>query len=200
MIQAGKLAQYMKKTSPESAREAPVDAVESTVEHRLVINVIFWWEAIVPHRRKKVSPLGQARTIPRSLVVSIQYTFTVGSINPVDGPIVFYVVNLKIIRTPYENALMLALTVGGHVVKRILVDSGSYVDLMHFPAFLQVRFKMDVLISLGRVLTGFNGLETISLGEIVLPVIVGPVNMFFFVLCGRRPILIQCYTWTNMDP
>lgn len=78
--------------------------------------------------------------------------------------IVFDVVNLRTISTPHEDALVLALTMGGHMVKRIMVDPGSSIDLLHFPVFLHMRFKVDVLYSPKRMLTGFNGLETILLG------------------------------------
>lgn len=43
---------------------------------------------------------------------------------------------LRTIRTPHEDALVLALTIGGHTVQHILVDPRSFVDLLHFPALI----------------------------------------------------------------
>ena len=36
---------------------------------------------------------------------------------------------------PYDNALVVTMTVANRVIYRILVDNGSYVDILYWPAF-----------------------------------------------------------------
>ena len=61
-------------------------------------------------------------------------------------------------------------------MKRILVDPNSASNLLYLSAFLGLGYKPDGLHSPIRVLVGFNGSQTSSLGEIVLLVLAGPVT------------------------
>ena len=61
-------------------------------------------------------------------------------------------------------------------MKCILVDPGSAVDLLYLPALVRLGYKSDNLLNLGRILVGFNGTQTHSLGEIVLPISTGPIT------------------------
>ena len=58
---------------------------------------------------------------------------------------------------------------------RILVDPGSAADLLQLPAFRQMNISFDRLSSAGRILSGFNGATTVTMGDIALPVKVGPI-------------------------
>ena len=60
---------------------------------------------------------------------------------------------------------------------RVLVDPGSAVDLLHLPAFQQMKVPLDHLSSTGRILSGFNGATILTVGDIVLSVKAGPVTM-----------------------
>ena len=57
----------------------------------------------------------------------------------------------------------------------ILIDSGSALDLLFFPSFIQFGYKPGNLHNLGRVLVRFNNMLTHSLKEIVLLISEGPV-------------------------
>ena len=61
-------------------------------------------------------------------------------------------------------------------VHRVLVDPGSAADLLHLPAFKQMRVPLDHLSSAGRVLSGFNGATTLTVGDIAFPVRAGLVT------------------------
>ena len=52
----------------------------------------------------------------------------------------------------------------------VLVDPVSVADLLHLPAFKQMKIPLDHLNSAGRVLSGFNGATTLTMGDIVLSV------------------------------
>ena len=79
---------------------------------------------------------------------------------------------------PHCDALVLTLEVGKHLMKQILVDIGSTADLLYLPALLHLSYKPNGLRDPIRILVGFNGSQTGSLGEIVLSVLVRPVIAF----------------------
>ena len=59
---------------------------------------------------------------------------------------------------------------------RVLVDPGSAANLLHLPALKQMGVPMDHLCSAGRVLSGFNGATTLSVGNITFSVKEGQVT------------------------
>ena len=58
---------------------------------------------------------------------------------------------------------------------RVLVDPSSAAYLLQLPAFRQMNISLDRLSSTGRILSGFNGATTVTMGDITFPVRVGPV-------------------------
>ena len=69
-------------------------------------------------------------------------------------------------------------------MKRILVDPGSYADLLQVVVIKQMGFIPSNLENPRRTLSGFNGSSTTSLGDVILPVQAGPVilNVLFSVV------------------
>ena len=59
---------------------------------------------------------------------------------------------------------------------RVLVDPGSAVDLLHLPTFNQMKLSLQMLNSARRILSGFNGATTMTMGDITLPIQVGLVT------------------------
>ena len=78
--------------------------------------------------------------------------------------------------TPHQDALVLTLCINNFDVHRVLIDHGSAIDLLQLPAFRQMKVSLDKLSSAGRILSGFNGAATLTMGDIVLFVKVGPVT------------------------
>ena len=79
---------------------------------------------------------------------------------------------------------------------RVLVDLGSATDLLQLPAFRQMNISFDMLSSIGRILFGFNGATTVTMGDIALPVKAGPVvqQVLFSIVedLGRTmPLLVE---------
>ena len=89
---------------------------------------------------------------------------------PIDGPISFPHVNLNRIIVPHYDALVLTLCINGFNVYRVLVDPGNAADLLQLSAFKQMKLSLGVLNSAGRILFGFNGSTTVTLGDVALPV------------------------------
>ena len=106
--------------------------------------------------------------------VSAQENITV--VQPIDGPISFPLINPTQVITPHYDALVLNISINSFDVHRVLVDPGSAADLLHLPAFMQIRVPLDHLNSAGRVLSRFNGATTLTVGDIAFPVWAGPVT------------------------
>ena len=95
---------------------------------------------------------------------------------PIDDPISFPPINPTRVITPNYDALVLIVCINNFDVHRVLVDPGSTVDLLHLPAFKQMRVPIDHLSSAGRVLSVFNGATTLTVGDIAFPVRAGLVT------------------------
>ena len=89
---------------------------------------------------------------------------------PIDGPISFPPINLNRVIVPHYDALILILCINGFDVHRVLIDPGNVVDLVQLPAFKQMKLSLRAVNSARRILFGFNGGSTVTLGDVVLPV------------------------------
>ena len=58
-------------------------------------------------------------------------------------------------------------------VHKILVDNGSFVDILYFQAFEKMRLKVSDLKPSPNLVYGFTGDSVVSLGVISLPMILG---------------------------
>ena len=56
------------------------------------------------------------------------------------------------------------------------MDLGNTADLLQLLAFNQMRLSLGVLNSAGRILSSFNGVTIVTLGDVTLPVRVGLVT------------------------
>ena len=95
---------------------------------------------------------------------------------PIDGPISFLPINSNRIIVPHYDALVLTLCINDFDVHRVLVDPGSAADLLPLPTFKQMKLFLGVVNSVGRILSGFNGVTTVTLGDVALPIKAGPVT------------------------
>ena len=88
----------------------------------------------------------------------------------IDDPISFPPINPTRVVNSHYDALVLTVCINNFDVHKVLVDLGSAADLLHLPAFKQMRVLLDHLSSASRVLTGFNGATTLTVGDIAFPV------------------------------
>ena len=89
---------------------------------------------------------------------------------------------------------------GDFDVRCILVDPGSSVDFLQASVISHMGRDLTGLENLGRILSGFNGAATTSLGDIVLPVQASPVtlNIQFSVVQDLSPFnVILGRTWLH---
>ena len=137
------------------------------INSRLVIDIIL----VGP-----MSPKIRGQQCSSIFVVEINYSFASSSIRPIDEIITFSESPISQLSMLHDDALVLTLEIGKHLMKRILIDPGSAIDLLHLPALLHLGYKPENLHNPGRVSVGFNRSQTNSLGEIVFPVLVGSIT------------------------
>ena len=85
-------------------------------------------------------------------------------------------------------------------MRRILVDPGSSADLLQASVIKQMGLELSGIENPGRILSGFNGAATTSLGDVVLPVQAGPVilNVQFSIVEDLSPFnAILGRTWLH---
>ena len=112
----------------------------------------------------------------RARVHTISIPESSTTVQPIDGPISFPPINPTRFITPHYDALILTLCINSFDVHRVLIDPGSAVELLHLPAFMQMKVPLNHLSSAGRVLSGFNGSTTLTVGDIALFVKAGLVT------------------------
>ena len=74
---------------------------------------------------------------------------------------------------PHDDALVVALQIGGYDVKRVLVDQGSETEIMYPDLYKGLNLKPEDLEKYDSTLVGFDGRFIIPRGMIRLPVQVG---------------------------
>ena len=97
------------------------------------------------------------------------------AVQSINSPISFPHINPSRVITPHHDALVLTLCINDFDLHRVLVDPGSAADLLQLPAFMQMNISLDRLSSACRILFDFNGVTTVTIGYITLPVRAGPV-------------------------
>ena len=111
----------------------------------------------------------------RARVNTVSAEENITTVQPVDDPISFPPINPTRVITPHYDALVLTIGTNSFDVHRVLVDPGSATNLLHLPAFKQMRVPLDHLNFVGRVLSWFNGATTLTIGDIAFPVQEGPI-------------------------
>lgn len=149
--------------------------------------------------KRKRQRLLRAATV-RDQVNSVRPGLVEGSVHPIDGTIVFPLIDPARILQPHCDALILTLGIGDFDVKRIFVDPGSSADLLQVSIIKQMRIIPSSLENPRRTLSGFNGSSMTSLGDVILPVQAEPVvlNTLFFVVEDLSPFnVILGRTWLH---
>ena len=150
--------------------------IENVPESRSTINFILGGPTDSQYQSKK-----QRRRILKAASVKARVNIISNrgdapAVLPVDGLISFPPINPTRVITPHYDALVLTVCINSFDVHRVFVDPGSATDLLHLPAFNQMKVPVDRLHSVGRILLGFNVATTLSIGDITFSVKAGPVT------------------------
>ena len=180
LIRVGHLRRYLKEptrgTTAAPAADKAIADIEHASEPRPTINFILGGPADSKYQSKKQRRRMLRVTSVRARVNTVRDRGDITAVLPVDDPISFPPINLTRVITPHYDALVLTVCINSFNVHRVLVDPGSVTDLLHLPAFKYMRVPIDHLHSTGRVLSGFNGATTLSVGDITFSVKAGPVT------------------------
>ncbi|XP_031099837.1 uncharacterized protein LOC116004036 [Ipomoea triloba] len=99
---------------------------------------------------------------------------------------------------PHRDALVIKMEINDSIVHRILVDTGSSVNVMYYDAFTKLGLPRNQLKEVRTPLSGFTGDSIETEGSVVLPVEIGvspntsKMNMEFIVVkltCAHNIIL-----------
>ena len=179
LIRAGHLRRYLREPINGVAATPTADTVIADTEHasgpRQAINVILGGPADSQYQSKKQRRKMLRAASVRARVNTVKAQEIITTVQPVDDPISFPPINPTRVITPHYDALVLTIGINNFDVHRVLVYPSSAADLLHLPALKQMRVPLDRLSSAGRVLSGFNGATTLTVGDVAFPVQAGPV-------------------------
>ena len=180
LIRACHLRQYLREPTWGAAAATTASGAVAEIEHspgpRLTINFILGGPTDNQYQSKKQRRRMLRTASVKARVNTINNRGDVPMVLLVDGPISFPPINPTRVITPHYDALVLTVCINSFDVHMVLVNPGSATDLFHLPAFKQMRVPIDHLHSAGRVLSGFNGATTLSVGDIAFSVKAGPVT------------------------
>ena len=90
---------------------------------------------------------------------------------------------------PYDDALVVTLRIGGFDVRRVLVDSGSAVEVMYPDLYKGLNLRLEDLTAYDSPLISFEGKTVTPKGQIRLPIQTGleVVEVNFIVVDAYSP-------------
>ena len=179
MIRAGHLRRYIREPTRRVAVAPTTDRVIIDIEHasspRPTINFILGGPVDSQYQSKKQRRKMLRATLVRAKVNTVSTRENITAVQLVDGPISFPPINPTRVIIPHYDALILTLCINSFDVHRVLVGPSSAADLLHLPAFKQMRVPLDHLSFDCRVFSGFNGATTLTVGDIAFSVKAGQV-------------------------
>ena len=60
---------------------------------------------------------------------------------------------------PHDDALVVSIWVKDYNTHRVLMDNGSFTDILYYPAFQQIRIEKEQLVLTNASLVGFGGMR-----------------------------------------
>ncbi|XP_075669874.1 uncharacterized protein LOC142639603 [Castanea sativa] len=73
---------------------------------------------------------------------------------------------------PHDDVLVVSIRAGDYNMHRVLVDNGSSVDILYYPAFQQMGIGREQFIPTSAPFIGFRGIRVYPLGVVTLSVTV----------------------------
>jgi len=96
-----------------------------------------------------------------------------------EEPITFTPADRGDIILPHDNPMVISTVIAKHPINRILVDSGSSVNLIYWNYFEQIHISHDQLKKMSSPLYSFTGEAVPVVGPVQLPITLGtdPYNI-----------------------
>ena len=102
----------------------------------------------------------------------------------------FFKEDTKGVKQPNDDLLVIMLTIEGFNTRRILVNIGSFVDIIYLSAFQQLKLDPRRLSPFKSPLVSFNGDKVYPKG-----IVSGTDDSSIGFLSGRLSLFIQCDHW-----
>ena len=180
LIRTGHLRRFIREpargTGTTLTTDRAIAANEHPLESRPTINFVLGGPIDDQYRSKRQRRKMLRAASVRARVNTIGTPKSSTTVQLIDGPISFPSINPARVITPHYDALILTLCINNFDVQRVLVDPGSAIELLHLLTFRQMRVPLSHLSSADRVLSGFNGATTLTVGDIAISVKAGPVT------------------------
>ena len=94
------------------------------------------------------------------MVHNVQLTGFIPKMARVDNPIVgFSKENALCLHHPHDDALVVSIQVGDYNTHQVLVNNGSFVDILYYPTFQQMRIEKERLVPTNAPLVKFGGMK-----------------------------------------
>lgn len=74
---------------------------------------------------------------------------------------------------PYNDVIVITLTIANYMSRRVLVDNRSSTNILYYLAFQQMKNDKDLLRPAIVPSIGFGGMKVLPVGTISLSVVVG---------------------------
>ena len=116
----------------------------------------------------------KARKMYLQMVQSVQILGRPSKVTRVDNPAIsFTEEDVRRLHHPYDDALVINLSIADFNTRRVLVDNGSSADILYYPAFQQMKIYKECLLPLDMPLVKFGGTMVFLVGTVTLSVTIG---------------------------
>uniref|UniRef100_A0A2N9I023 Uncharacterized protein n=1 Tax=Fagus sylvatica TaxID=28930 RepID=A0A2N9I023_FAGSY len=85
--------------------------------------------------------------------------------------------DLADVQMPHNDPLVITLRFGDYDVQRVLVDQGSFAEIMYKGLYEKLGLEEANLANFTTPVFGFTGESTIPMGKTTLPILAGPISL-----------------------
>ncbi|XP_065630950.1 uncharacterized protein LOC136068151 [Quercus suber] len=169
LIRQGKLQKFVNKEKTDHNRQEPAPRRDNERPRPPIGDI----RMIVGGTASTGSSKKARKTYLRS-VLNVHITGSRPNTTRMESPIIgFTEEDARRLHHPHDDALVVSIRVGDYNVHRVLIDNGSSVDILYYPAFQQMGIDRAQLMPASAPLVGFGGTKVFPIGSITLPVTVG---------------------------
>jgi hypothetical protein len=184
LVSDGHLREYVnfslteqEKTKQSADRPGSSGTAPTGVIH-VILSLVFTPIGTASYRSylQKASHLRQSYGISDSahLVPRLCSEAHVSSVN---GTISFSDSDLHDVQLPHNDPLVITLRIGNYDVKRVLIDQGSFAEVMYQELYEKLGLGKSDLSEFSSLVFGFSGESIVPVGKTTLPVLAGPINL-----------------------
>ena len=108
------------------------------------------------------------------MVQNVQLTGFVPKMSQINNLVIgFTEEDAKRLHHPHDDVLVVSIRVGDYNTHRVLMDNGSFADILYYLAFQQLRIDREWLVLVNAPLVEFGGIRAHPLRVVTLFVTVG---------------------------